>query len=273
MNNPFLQTIQSRLFYICLWIVIIIVQLFFVNCFFQLYFFNFYWYDAFIVNALQAICILGISYPLGYYRNVLSIPLFLLFHFLLWSISSAVWLGFGYLLTDMVLSGDLFYLPFFLDILPFRILFGLLLYIIFVLVYYLFLTTSVLKEKEKIIDAGESPSTLIPQEKLTRISVKKRQEIYTIPVRRILYIEANGDYVLIHTPESKYLKDRTMKYWETHLPEDLFVRIHRSFIVNIEYISKIELFEKETYRVQLNTGTGLKVSTAGYKLLKQRMQL
>jgi DNA-binding LytR/AlgR family response regulator len=114
---------------------------------------------------------------------------------------------------------------------------------------------------------------LIPQEKLTRISVKKRQEIYSIPVRRILYIEANGDYVLIHTPESKYLKDRTMKYWETHLPEDLFVRIHRSFIVNIEYISKIELFEKETYKVQLTTGTGLKASAAGYKLLKQRMQL
>jgi DNA-binding LytR/AlgR family response regulator len=146
-------------------------------------------------------------------------------------------------------------------------------YIIFVLVYYLFLTSSVLKEKEKIIEAGESASMATPKEKLTRISVKKRQEIYSIPVSQILYIEANGDYVLIYTLESKYLKDRTMKYWETYLPDDLFVRIHRSFIVNIEYISKIELFEKETYKIQLKTGVGLKASTAGYKLLKQKMQL
>jgi DNA-binding LytR/AlgR family response regulator len=108
-------------------------------------------------------------------------------------------------------------------------------------------------------------------EKLTRISVKKRQEIYFIPVNQILYIEANGDYVLIHTSESKYLKDKTMKYWETHLSDDLFVRIHRSFIVNIEHISKIELYEKETYKVQLKNGDSLKASTTGYKLLKQKM--
>ncbi|MDR0413326.1 MAG: LytTR family transcriptional regulator DNA-binding domain-containing protein [Dysgonamonadaceae bacterium] len=271
MNNPFLQTIQSRLVYICLWLAVMIVQSSLVGYYFQWDFFNRYCYDAFIVNALQAACILGAGYPLGYYRNVLSIPLFVLFHVLLWLISSAVWLGFGYLLSSLALSGDPLYPPFFREILPVRILFGLMAYIVFVQVYYLSFTSSKLKEKEKAIENLEPVSA--PKEKLTRISVKKRQEIYSIPVRQILYIEANGDYVVIHTLESKYLKDRTMKYWETHLPDDTFVRIHRSFIVNIEHISKIELYERETYRIQLKTGAGLKASAAGYKLLKQKMQL
>ena len=65
-----------------------------------------------------------------------------------------------------------------------------------------------------------------------------------------------------------------MKYWETHLPDDCFVRIHRSFIVNIEVIAKIELYEKEIYKVHLkNSETVLKASSSGYKLLKQKMRL
>jgi DNA-binding LytR/AlgR family response regulator len=64
-----------------------------------------------------------------------------------------------------------------------------------------------------------------------------------------------------------------MKYWEAMLPNDLFIRIHRSFILNIEHIAKIELYEKETYKVLLKNGTGIKASPAGYKLLKQKMRL
>ena len=114
---------------------------------------------------------------------------------------------------------------------------------------------------------------LVPAEKLTRISVKKHRELFFIPVTEIICIEANGDYVMIYTAKSKYLKDRAMKYWEAMLPDDLFIRIHRSFILNIEHIAKIELYEKETYRVQMKNGTSIKASAAGYKLLKQKMNL
>jgi DNA-binding LytR/AlgR family response regulator len=141
------------------------------------------------------------------------------------------------------------------------------------LVYYLFLSTSEIKAQKEVMEETATASTSFPIEKLTRISVKKNKEIHTVTLNQILYIEANGDYVLIHTEGSKYLKDRTMKYWETHLPDDLFVRIHRSFIINIEWITKIELYEKETYKVQLKNGNSLKASSAGYKLLKQKMQL
>jgi DNA-binding LytR/AlgR family response regulator len=135
------------------------------------------------------------------------------------------------------------------------------------------LSFSELKAQKAQIENAKADSTRSPDEKLSRISVKKKQEIHLIPVDRIFYIEANGDYVLIHTAENRYLKDQTMKYLETHLPCDVFVRIHRSFIINIEQIAKIELYEKEIYKVQLKNGSSLKVSNAGYKLLKQKMQM
>jgi hypothetical protein len=235
---------------------------------------NYLFYDAILCNILQAFCLLALWYPVKYYRNIVNIPLFILFHLTLVFISFAIWLGLGYLFTRYgILSQYPQYSQSFLGILPVRLLFGLLIYIIFVLVYDLFLSVSEIKAQKEVMEETETGSDSAPVEKLTRISVKKHQEIHFIPVNRIQYIEANGDYVLIYTDESKYLKDRTMKYWETHLPDDLFVRIHRSFIINIEWIAKIELFEKETYKVQLKNGNSLKASSAGYKLLKQKMQL
>ena len=62
-----------------------------------------------------------------------------------------------------------------------------------------------------------------------------------------------------------------MKYFERHLPSDNFVRIHRSTIVNVTQISRVELFGKETYQVLLKNGTKLRVSLTGYRLLKERL--
>jgi hypothetical protein len=230
-------------------------------------------YDSIVCNILQAACMIALWYPAVYYRNILNIPLFLLFHLFLLLLSFAIWLGLGFLITSIFLPDNPSYPDFFLTILPFRILLGVFIYTLFVLVYYLFLSASEIKTQKTTIKELERDSAIVPVEKLTRISVKKKQEIHFIPVNQIQYIEANGDYVLIHTADSKYLKDRTMKYWETYLPDDLFVRIHRSFIINIEHISRIELYEKEIYKVQLKNGNSLKASSAGYKLLKQKMQM
>jgi hypothetical protein len=276
MNNPFLQSAQSRLFYVSIWAIIMIAQVFLVNHTYRLDIIDSsysVYYDSLIYNTLQAICILALWYPAIYYRNILSIPLFLLFHLFLLLISFAIWIGLGYLLTHSILANDSIYTSFFLTTLPLRLFFGILIYIIFILVYNLQLSISEMKVQKSLIESAKADATLNAGEKLTRISVKKKQEIHFIPVNQIFYIEANGDYVLIHTAETKYLKDRTMKYWETHLSDDIFIRIHRSFIINIEQIAKIELFEKEIYKVQLKNGESLKVSNAGYKLLKQKMQL
>lgn len=64
-----------------------------------------------------------------------------------------------------------------------------------------------------------------------------------------------------------------MKYFETHLPPSTFVRIHRSAIVNINYIMRVELFGKESCQVRLNSGLSLRASALGYKLLKDKIGL
>jgi DNA-binding LytR/AlgR family response regulator len=64
-----------------------------------------------------------------------------------------------------------------------------------------------------------------------------------------------------------------MKYFDSHLPPAVFVRIHRSTIVNANHIMRVELFGKESYRVRLKNGASLRASIAGYKLLKERLGL
>jgi DNA-binding LytR/AlgR family response regulator len=157
--------------------------------------------------------------------------------------------------------------------LPLRIYGDTFIYLVAVLSYYLIQTLhQVKKQADEIVMLKNEMDNADNQEKLSRIAVKKNKEIRFISVNDIQYIEANGDYVLIYSDAGRFIKDKTMKYWEMHLPPNQFVRIHRSFIINIEYLAKLELYEKELYRVQLKSGAILKVSNAGYKLLKLRLQ-
>ncbi len=110
-------------------------------------------------------------------------------------------------------------------------------------------------------------------EKLERIAVKSGQKIHVVMVPEIVYLQADGDYVQIYTMQGKYLKEQTMKYFEEHLPESGFVRVHRSCIVNVEAISRIDLYEKQTQQLTLKNGHQIKVSQAGYKLLRSRLSL
>ena len=102
---------------------------------------------------------------------------------------------------------------------------------------------------------------------LTRIAVRDRHQIHVIPIDEIEFIEADGDYVKLHSSKNAYLKEKTMKYFEENLPS-YFIRIHRSYIVNVNEVSKIELYEKDNYRVHLKNGENLKASSNGYKALK-----
>src|SRR5512138_103526 len=108
---------------------------------------------------------------------------------------------------------------------------------------------------------------------LQRIAVKVRHNVHVVAVQDILYIEADGDYVSIITPTGKYLKEKTMRYFETHLDPSRFVRIHRSFIVNVEQIARVELYDKEQYAVKLKNGVSLKASSSGYKTLKEKLKM
>ncbi|MBE0647224.1 MAG: response regulator transcription factor [Bacteroidales bacterium] len=108
---------------------------------------------------------------------------------------------------------------------------------------------------------------------LARIAVKIRHKVHVIPVQEIRYLEADGDYVTIHTEKDKFLKEKTMKYFETHLDPGRFIRIHRSAIINVEFMDKLEYYDKESYAVLMKDGARLKASTSGYKVLKEALKL
>ncbi len=110
-------------------------------------------------------------------------------------------------------------------------------------------------------------------EDLQRVVVKDASRIIIIPVSEINYLEAMDDYVAIHTPGHRYLKQKPMKFFEKKLNGRHFVRVHRSFLVNLNTVSGIEPYGKETWKLILKDGVRLNVSRAGMKRLNELMDL
>lgn len=101
-----------------------------------------------------------------------------------------------------------------------------------------------------------------------RIVVKNGSKIKIIPVQEVLYLEAADDFVKIFTKEGYFLKNKTMSFFENFLPQDMFVRSHRSYIVNIQEITRIDPYEKDGHVAILKNGTKINVSRNGYIKLK-----
>jgi len=106
---------------------------------------------------------------------------------------------------------------------------------------------------------------------LKRIVVKHNQKIVIIPVEQIFYLEAQDDYVKIVTKDVSSLKQNRMKFFEEHLP-DSFVRIHRSYLVNINFVKQIDLIGKDSHAVLLKDGKQLHVSKSGYAKLREMIR-
>ncbi|MFT3749866.1 MAG: LytTR family transcriptional regulator DNA-binding domain-containing protein [Agriterribacter sp.] len=116
-------------------------------------------------------------------------------------------------------------------------------------------------------------ATVQQQLNQNRIVVKINNKIKIIPLQDIHFIEAADDYVKIHTSEGEYLKNKTMQYFETLLGGEQFVRTHRSYMVNVQYITKLDPYEKDTYTAILSSGAKVAVSKTGYSKLKQVLGL
>ncbi len=111
------------------------------------------------------------------------------------------------------------------------------------------------------------------EEILERIVVKNGTQIKLIPAQQIIYLEAYDDYVKIHTKDGMFLKNKTMASFEKQLDPKQFVRVHRSFIVKVDQLVKIEPMEKESYKALLLNGDKVNISKAGYTRLKQTIGL
>lgn len=98
-----------------------------------------------------------------------------------------------------------------------------------------------------------------------------RNPIQLIPFQDILWIDAAGDYMCVHTPqETHVMRARLKSLIQERLP-DCFVQIHKSTVVNLNYIDRLEPLNNTEFRLFLNTGKELKVSRTYAKELKQRL--
>ena len=108
-----------------------------------------------------------------------------------------------------------------------------------------------------------------PERRLERIVVKDGTKVTIIPVDKLDYVEAQDDYVLIASGGRKMLKQQTISSLENLLNPSKFLRLHRSVIVNVERVARIEPYTKDSRIAILNDGTRLPVSRAGYARLKE----
>jgi two-component system LytT family response regulator len=119
------------------------------------------------------------------------------------------------------------------------------------------------KNTEELLEtASYSPS------QSQRIVVKTGSKIKIIPVQDVFYLEAADDYVKVHTQEGSFLKNKTMSHFEKTLDSQQFVRSHRSYIVNIQQITRIDPYEKDNHVAILKSGTKVPVSRNGYVKLR-----
>lgn len=186
------------------------------------------------------------------------------------SIGSWVGIGFGF---DYLSLGESITSQF-IPLLPIRVLIGLLLYIVIIQQCRLRILRAEMGEENEVEMSSVSVAQPeIQKEVLDRISVKSGVKIHVILVPDLFVILSDGDYVQLITDKNKYLKEQTMKYFEEHLPNDKFVRVHRTAIVNIEKISHIELYEKQSQLLTMKNGQRIKASPTGYKILRNKLKL
>jgi two-component system LytT family response regulator len=123
------------------------------------------------------------------------------------------------------------------------------------------------KTNELLETASQSPA------QSQRIVVKTGSKIKIIPVQDVYYLEAADDYVKVHIQEGSFLKNKTMNHFEKTLDPQQFVRSHRSYIVNIQQITRIDPYEKDNHIAILKSGAKVPVSRNGYVKLREVLGL
>ena len=115
---------------------------------------------------------------------------------------------------------------------------------------------------------AEIPESIRQPDERNRIVVREGGNIRIVPIDQVHYIEAYDDYVKIYTSREMFLKKKTMSFYENNLNPDIFTRVHRSYIVNVTEITRIEPMEKDTHIALLRSGVKIPLSKTGYPKLK-----
>ncbi|HVE69804.1 MAG TPA: response regulator [Thermoanaerobaculia bacterium] len=111
-------------------------------------------------------------------------------------------------------------------------------------------------------------ATAAVKKPLQRIAFRDGGTIDVVPVQRIDYIEAQDDYVHVYARGQRHIKQQTLGELEALLDPARFIRIHRSYLVNLESLAKVEPYAKDSRVAVLKDGTRVPVSRAGYERLR-----
>ena len=101
-----------------------------------------------------------------------------------------------------------------------------------------------------------------------RLVIKDGSRIRILPFDQVLRVEADDDYVTIISDQGKFVKKKTLSHYEKSLPQDEFIRVHRSHLINISRIDRIHPYGKNTHVAKLQNGEQIPVSRSGYQKLK-----
>lgn len=106
-----------------------------------------------------------------------------------------------------------------------------------------------------------------------RVVIKDGAKIRIIPINEVERLEADDDYVKVYSKQGNFMKKQTLKNFEDGLSGDHFVRVHRSHLVNLMHIERIDPYEKNAHVALLKSGERIPVSRSGYQRLKDLLQL
>ena len=107
-----------------------------------------------------------------------------------------------------------------------------------------------------------------PGQWLERLVIREGTRVHVLVTQAVDFIEAQDDYLVIASGDKRYRKQQTLAQLETQLDPNRFVRIHRSFVLNVERIARIEPYAKDSWQVFLANGSHLPMSRSGYQRLR-----
>lgn len=129
-----------------------------------------------------------------------------------------------------------------------------------------------LRTPEPAPDAARlAASARIPGRPLERVLVREEGRVHVVPVGELDYVEARDDYLCLSHRGRKLRKQQTLADLEAQLDPERFVRIHRSYLLNIERLSRLDLYARDSWLAILVDGTKLPVSRAGHARLRERI--
>jgi two-component system LytT family response regulator len=135
------------------------------------------------------------------------------------------------------------------------------------------LATALDRVRTRQVTSGVHPGVLRREARqggtLDRIVIRDGAQVHVVPVDRIDYAEAQDDYVAFRTGGRTLLKEQTLGELEGQLDRRRFVRIHRSYLVNIDRLARVELYAKDSRVAILQDGSKLPISRAGYQRLQE----